>query len=161
MGDVLREASRFDDAAAKYAEAVRVITAASVPEEVKAATQRNAMFEASRLAAERGDVTTAKAKAGEYERQIATRHAPAERRQHRELLGLIALAEKRAAAAVQEFAQANQQDPRILYLTALASREAGDTQKAAAFAAKAAKFNGLAFNYAYVRNKALKWSAGS
>jgi tetratricopeptide (TPR) repeat protein len=161
MGDVLREASRFDDAGAKYAEAVRVIDSASVPEGVKAATRRNATFEASRLAAERGDVTTAKVKAAEYERQISTRHAPAERRQHRELLGLIALAEKRGAAAVQEFAQANQQDPRILYLTAIAYREAGDTRKASAFAEKAAKFNALAFNYGYVRTKALKWNAGS
>jgi hypothetical protein len=52
--------------------------------------------------------------------------------------------------------RANQQDPRILYLTAIAWQSAGDARKAAAFAAKAAKFNGLAFNYAYVRNSAAK-----
>ena len=48
------------------------------------------------------------------------------------------------------------QDPRILYLTAVALREAGDAKKASAVAAKAAKFNGLSFNYAFVRSKAGK-----
>jgi hypothetical protein len=50
--------------------------------------------------------------------------------------------------------RANQQDPRVLYLTAVAWRDAGDSQKSAAFATKAAKFNGIAFNYAYVKAKA-------
>ena len=59
-------------------------------------------------------------------------------------------------AAVQEFAQANQQDPRILYLTAVALKGAGDAQGAAAMAAKAAAFNRLSFNYGYVRAKAMK-----
>ena len=61
-------------------------------------------------------------------------------------------------AAVQEFTQANQQDPRILYMTALAWQGAGDGAKASAFAAKAAKFNGLSFNSAYVKSKAGKIS---
>jgi Flp pilus assembly protein TadD len=101
-------------------------------------------------------VRTAKAKSAEYAKLIAGRNAPFELRQQHELAGLIALAEKRPAEAVQEFARANQQDPRILYLTAVALREAGDLQKANVVAAKAAKFNGLAFNYGYVRTKAAK-----
>ena len=75
-------------------------------------------------------------------------------RQLHELRGSIALADKRGAEAVQELTQANQQDPRVLYLTALAFRESGDARQAAAFAKKAARFNGLAFNYAFVRTKA-------
>lgn len=35
---------------------------------------------------------------------------------------------------------------------------AGDSARANTFAAKAANFNGLSFNYAYVRNKARKLS---
>ena len=81
---------------------------------------------------------------------------PFELRQLHELNGSIALAGKRATAAVQELKQANQQDPRILYLTAVALREAGDAKNAAAIAAKAAKFNGLSFNDAFVRDKASK-----
>ena len=85
---------------------------------------------------------------------IAARKAPFEVRQLHELRGSIALADKRGAEAVKELAQANQQDPRVLYLTALAFRESGDARQAAVFAGKAARFNGLSFNYAYVRTKA-------
>ena len=66
----------------------------------------------------------------------------------------IALADKRGAEAVKELTEANQQDPRILYLMALAYRESGDAGQTAAFARKAARFNGLAFNYGFVRTKA-------
>ena len=85
---------------------------------------------------------------------IAARKAPFEVRQLHELRGSIALAGKRGAEAVEKLTQANQQDPRILDLTALAYREWGNTAQAAVFAKKAARFNGLAFNYAYVRTRA-------
>ena len=154
MGDVLREAGRLDEAAAKYAEAVTVIGKARVPDEVKEATRRNHVFEEARVAIARKDLATAKARAAEYGRQITPRKAPFEIRQQHELAGLIALAEGRPADAVQELMTANQQDPRIIYLTAVALREAGDTKKAASLATKAAKFNGLAFSYGYVRKRA-------
>ena len=120
MGDVLREAGRIEDALAKYAEAVTVINKAKVPEEVKEATRRNHLFEEGRVAAAGKDIATAKTKVAEYTRQVAVKKRPFEVRQQHELAGLIALAEKRSAAAAQEFQLANQQDPRILYLTAVA-----------------------------------------
>jgi tetratricopeptide (TPR) repeat protein len=154
MGDVLREAGRLDEASAKYTEAVKVIDQSTVPQQVKDATRRNNVFETGRVAAARGDLAGARSKADEYAALIAARKAPFEVRQLHELRGSIALAEKRGAEAVKELTQANQQDPKVLYLTALALRESGDARQAAAFAAKAARFNGLAFNYGYVRTKA-------
>jgi hypothetical protein len=133
-----------------------VIEKAQVLEEIKDATRRNFVFEEGRLAVARKDLATAKARLAEYKRQVAVRKAPFEVRQQHELAGLIGIAEKRGADAVQELTRANQQDPGVLYLTALAWREAGDPQKAATFAEKAAKFNGLAFNYAFVRTRATK-----
>jgi tetratricopeptide (TPR) repeat protein len=156
MGDVLREAGRLDEAMAKYANAVTVSDNAQLPQEVKDATRRNQLFEAGRVAAARHDVAAAKAKAAEYARLVAVKKVPFELRQQHELAGLIALEEKRASAAAQEFAQANQQDPRILYLTALAWRDAGNAHRAATLAARAANFNGLSFSYGYVRSKAQK-----
>jgi tetratricopeptide (TPR) repeat protein len=161
MGDVLREAGRLDEAAAKYSESVATIEKAQVPEEVREAARRNFVFEEGRLAVARNDLATAKTKAAEYGRQVAVRQAPFEVRQEHELLGLIALAEKRYAEATQEFARANQQDPSVLYLSAIAWRKAGDAAKGAALAGKAAKFNGLAFNYAYVRQKAARFGSTS
>ena len=156
MGDVLREAGRFDDALAKYGESVALIETAQVPESVKEATRRNYVFEQGRVAVAKGDLTTAKTKAAEYAKQVAVRNVRFEAQQQHELNGLIALAEKRGAAAVQEFKSANQQDPRILYLSAVALRDSGDAQQASALATKAAKFNGLSFNYGFVRSKAAK-----
>jgi tetratricopeptide (TPR) repeat protein len=158
MGDVLREAGRPADALANYQEAVAIIDKSSVPEEVKQATRRTHVFEEGRVAASRNDLATAKAKADEYARQVAPKKRPFEVRQQHELAGMIALAEKNYAAAVSELQAANQQDPRIMYLLALASKGAGDAARATSYAAKAANFNGLSFNYAYVRNKARKIS---
>ena len=156
VGDVLREAGRLDEAAAKYAEAVKTIDQADVPQQVKEATRRNHVFETSRLAVARGDLAAARSQAAEYATQIEARKAPFELRQLHELRGLIALADHRPAEAVRELALANQQDPRILYVSAQALRESGDAKRAAVFAARAAKFNGLSFNYAYVRTKAAR-----
>ena len=158
MGDVLREAGRPAEALAQYEEAVSVIDKASVPEEVKQATRRTHVFEEGRVAVVKNDLATAKAKSAEYARQVAPKKRPFEVRQQHELAGMIALAEKDYSTAVTELHAANQQDPRILYFLALASKGAGDTARAATFAAKAANFNGVNFNYGYVRAKARKIS---
>jgi tetratricopeptide (TPR) repeat protein len=159
IADVLREAGRLDDARATYNEAVAVMEKAQVPPEVKEATRRTHVFEEARLAVASGDLRTARAKAEEYGRLIAPRKAPFEIRLQHELAGRIALAEKRGADAVKEFALANQQDPVILYLTALAWKDAGNAAKAAAMASRAANFNGLAFGAGYVRKKAAAMTA--
>ena len=154
IGDVLREAGRLDEALSHYAEAVAMINKASVPEEIKAATRRNHLFEEARVAVARNDLASARSKTAAYAKEVNLKNRPFEVRQLHELEGMIALADKQFAKAERELKQANQQDPRILYLTALAVKGAGDTARAATLAAKAAKFNGLNFNYAYVRSKA-------
>jgi len=75
-------------------------------------------------------------------------------RQQHELLGRIALEEKSYPAAVAELEQASQQDPRVLYLLALALQGKGDGARARAVLSRAADFNGIANNYPYVRSKA-------
>jgi len=159
MGDVLREAGRLDEALAKYNEAVTTIEKAQVPAEVKEATRRNHVFEETRVAIARNDLALARTKAAAYAKEVSLKNRPFEVRQQHELTGLVALAEKQYAKAEQELKQANQQDPRILYLTAVAARGAGDSARAATLAAKAAKFNALNFNYGYVRTKARKISS--
>lgn len=161
MGDVLREAGRFDDALAKYAEAVKMIDGSRLADPIKAATRRQSVFEQGRVAATKQDLVTAKSKLAEYETLVAPRNAPFELRQQHELAGMIALAEKRYAAASDELKQANQRDPRVLLLQAQAAQGAGDATRASALAQKAAHFNELAFNFAYVKNKAERFRASS
>jgi tetratricopeptide (TPR) repeat protein len=159
IGDILREAGQFDQALAKYGEALEVMSRASVPDEVKAATRRNTLFELGRVAVMKQDVATAKAKAAEYGTQVAAKAVPFEVRQQHELNGLIALAENRPRDAVAELKKANQQDPRVLHLLAKALQASGEASEARAVALKAADYNALAFNYAFVRKAARKMSA--
>ena len=85
---------------------------------------------------------------------VAAGQRPFEVRQSHELAGRIALAEKNYKLAVTELRRANDQDPRVLYLTALALQGAGEAQKAKEVGARAADFNGLSATYGYVRGKA-------
>jgi tetratricopeptide (TPR) repeat protein len=156
MGDILREAGRPAEALEKYREAVTVIDKSQVPEEVKQATRRTHVFEEGRVAVASNDVAAAKKSLAEYTRQVAEKKRPFEVRLQHELAGLVALAERDYATATRELQLANQQDPRVLYAQALAWKGAGEAGKATKFATKAANFNGLNFNYAYVRSKARK-----
>ncbi len=154
MGNILLEAGQPDEALAKYAQQLEAIAAADVPAEVKETVRRNALFNEARVALARKDLATAKAKAASYGQQVAVKKIPFEVRQQHELLGRIALEEKSYPAAVAELEQASQQDPRVLYLLALALQGKGDGARARAVLSRAADFNGIANNYPYVRSKA-------
>jgi tetratricopeptide (TPR) repeat protein len=154
MENILIEAGRTDEALAKHKQQLDTIEKADVPAEVKEGVRRNALFDEARVALLRKDAATARAKAASYAEQVAARKIPFEMRQQHELQGRLALEEKSYDTAVAELEQANQQDPRVLYLLAVALQGKGDAPKARALFEKAANFNGLAVNYAYVRGKA-------
>jgi tetratricopeptide (TPR) repeat protein len=154
MGNILLEAGRVDEAAAKYSEQTATIDKADVPAQVKEGTHRQALFDQARVALARNDLAGAKAKAAAYAAAVEAGKRPFEMRQSHELAGRIALAEKQYPLAVTELRQANDQDPRVLYLTALALQGAGDAAKARELGAKAADFNALSPTYGYVRGKA-------
>ncbi len=154
MGDILLAAGKPDEAAAKYSQGVEMIGGASVPEEVKAATRRQGLFDEARVALARNDVKAAKAKSEAYAKEVAAKKVPFEVRQQHEIAGLIAFHEKDYPRATAELKEANQQDPRVLYHLGLAYQGQGDAAKAKETLAAAANFNALSFNYAYVRKMA-------
>lgn len=154
MGNILLEAGRADAAAAKFHERDATIAKAQVADAVKGAARRQALFDEARVALARGDLASAKSKAAAYAKAVAVKSIPFEVRQSRELAGRIALAKKDYAAAAAALRQANQQDPRVLYLLALALEGEGDQKTAQEVAARAADFNGLSPTYGYVRGKA-------
>ena len=155
MGDILREAGRLDESSAKYAEAVSVIDKAEVPK----AQGRYPSQPCLRAGPAGGGAERLADREGQGERvrdpdlssQGAIRAAADAR-----ALGPGQPGGETPAVAAEELKQSNQQDPRIIYLTSVAVQQAGDTQTAASLAAKAAKFNGLAFSYGYIKNKASK-----
>jgi tetratricopeptide (TPR) repeat protein len=152
--NVLLEAGRADEAAATIEAQLEVSDRASLPADVKEAAHRNALFDETRVALAQLDLTTARARAAAYARQVAAKQVPIELRQQHELAGRIALAESRPRLAVAELAQANQRDPRVLFLSAVALRAAGEPQQARAAARKVAELNILSLHYGYVRGKA-------
>jgi tetratricopeptide (TPR) repeat protein len=153
-GNILLEAGRVDEAAAKFREQLATIDQADVAAPVKEGAHRQGLFDEARVALAKNDLATAKAKAAAYATAVDVKKIPFEVRQSHELAGRIALAEKNYAAAVTELRQANQQDPRVLYLTAVALQGKGDLQGAKDASVQAADFNGLSNTYGYVRGKA-------
>lgn len=156
MANVLLEAGRVDEAAAKFRERDATMDKAEVAAQVKEGAQRQALFDEARVALARNDLATAKAKAAAYSKAVAVRSVPLEVRQSHELAGRIAIAEKDYATAAAALQQANQQDPRVLYLSAVALQGKGDLRSAKEVGARAAEFNGLSNTYGFVRSKARK-----
>ena len=113
----------------------------------------------ARIALAKGDLAKAKSEAAAYEEGAQARSNKFRIRQAHELTGSIALAEKRYDDAIAHLGQANQQDPQVIYWTALAWQGKGDAAKAKELAARAAKANVLPLaTYAFVRAKAWKMS---
>jgi tetratricopeptide (TPR) repeat protein len=154
IGDILLEAGRADEALARYKQQVATMDEANVPAEVKEATRRQHLFDEARVALARKDLAGAKAKSEAYASAVAAKRIPFEVRQQHELAGRVALVEKDYAGAVKELEQANQQDPRVLYLLATGLQGKGEVPKANSVAARAANFNGLSPTYGFVRAKA-------
>jgi len=154
-GNILLEAREADKALVKFRETVDLIGKADVPAEVKEAALRTSLYEEARVALAKHDVPGARMKAAEYDKAvIAAKSTSFDVRRGRELAGRIALEAKDHAAALSALAEASQQDPRVLYLTALALQGKGDLAKAKEVCARAANFNELNPNYTYVRGKA-------
>jgi len=156
MGNILVDAGKLDEALAKFTKSVEVMAGAEVPEAVKQAARRNSLFNLARVDLARKNLAAAQAKSQEYAGKVAAKQVPFEVRQSHELAGLIALAEKDFETALAELKQANQQNPRVLYWLAVAYLGKGDAAGAKKSCQLAAEFNGLNFNYAYVRTKARK-----
>jgi len=155
MGTVLLEADMTEPAMEHYDRSITIINEADVPPEVKTNAARNQHYFQARVSLADGNIGEAKLHTEAYALLVKESEIPFEMRRVHELLGTIAMAEEDWDAAVTHLEQANQQNPRILYLTAVAYYGSGDEAAGRAMMEKAAYFNGLNFNYAYVRGKAM------
>jgi lipopolysaccharide biosynthesis regulator YciM len=94
-----------------------------------------------------------------YTKGAEARHNLFRVRQAHQLTGEIALARKNYDEALTRLGQANQQDPAVLYATALALKGKGEAGKAKEVAARAANANVLPLiSYAFVREEARRMS---
>jgi tetratricopeptide (TPR) repeat protein len=160
MGNILLDAWKTDEAAKKFELANQLVQKSSLSSEVKADIALADHLNKGRVALAKGDVATAKTEAAAYMSGSEERHNAFRVRQAHQLAGMISLKEKDYDGAITHFAEANQQDPEVLYQTALAYKGKGDAAKAKEWAAQAADANILPqITYAFVRAKAKKMSA--
>ena len=155
MGDVLLDAGRADDARKRYDQSLALMTKSGFPAEVKEDATLADHYNKARVALAKKDLATAKSEATAYMQGAEAKQNNFRIRQAHELAGTIALQEKRADDAITELGKANQQDPYVIYMTAMAHMAKGDTAKAKELAQQAASSYVLpTLHYAFIRTKA-------
>jgi tetratricopeptide (TPR) repeat protein len=154
-GNILLEMGRANEAARAYEQALKTTTESSLSQDVKDNAALFHHYNLARVAIVKKDLATAKTETDTFRKGAEAAKNANQLKQAHELAGRIALEEKNYDTAITELAQANQQNPDVLYLLGLSYRGKGDAAKAKDSFTKAAKFNSLpALNYAFVRSKA-------
>jgi tetratricopeptide (TPR) repeat protein len=159
IGDILLDAGRTEAAARRYAEALEIVEKSSLSDDVKQDTRLADHYNRARVALAKNDLATAKSESKTYADGAMARQNSFRVRQSHGLAGTIALKEKQFDQALAHLGQANQQDPQVVYWTALAWQGKGDAAKARVYAGRAANANILPLpTYAFIREKAKKMS---
>jgi tetratricopeptide (TPR) repeat protein len=152
IGNILLNAGRADQAAKRFWQALDLVEKSSLSDEVKQDTRLAYHYNKGRVALAKHDLATARTEAKAYFDGASARQNSFRVKQAHELEGRIALAEKQYDDAITHLGQGNQQDPEVIYLTALAYKGKGDAATAKELAAKAANANVLPLaTYAFVR----------
>jgi tetratricopeptide (TPR) repeat protein len=160
LGNILLDAGRTDAAAKRFWQSLDVVEKSSLSDAVKQDTKLADHYNKGRVALAKGDLVSAKAEARTYADGAEARKNSFRTRQAHELLAGIALREKQYDEALDHLGKANQQNPQVVYLTALAWKGKGDAAKAKEYAGKAANANILPLvAYAFVREEARKMAS--
>jgi tetratricopeptide (TPR) repeat protein len=156
-GNILLEMGKSDDARKAYEQGLKITTDSNLSQQNKDNAALFHHYNLARVAIAKKDLATAKTETETFRKGTEAAQNANQVKQAHELAGRIALEEKNYDAAIAELAQANQQNPDVLYLLGLSYQGKGDTAKAKDSFTKAAKFNSLPqLNYAFVRSKAEK-----
>jgi tetratricopeptide (TPR) repeat protein len=159
LGNILLDARRIDAAEKQFRRSLDLVEKSSLAEDAKQDTRLGDLYNRGRIALARGDIAAARTAAEQYAKGAEQRQNVFRVRQAHELTGLVALADKNYDQAIDHLGQANQQDPYVIYSTALAWKAKGDGAKAKTLAAEAANANVLPLiTYAFVREDARRIS---
>jgi tetratricopeptide (TPR) repeat protein len=160
-GDIELDAGRPDEARAHYTEAYALLRASGLSTDIKDDAKLADDYNLARVALAKHDLPTANALSTDYMTGAQARHNDFRIRQAHTLAAAIALHDKQYDRALAELAQSNQQNPYVLYLTALAYQGSGQSAKASTLFRQAANANTLpTLQYVFIRTKA-KAAVGS
>lgn len=155
MGDIMLAAGNAEKANEYIDDALDHRMRAGFNEANQAQANRTHLYKSMIAAMIADDNETAANRAAEYAVEAEMHGATFEKRRAHELAGYIAMGTGDYEAGLAELAQANQLDPIVLYWTAYAHKELGNTEQAANYADRAANKNTLSGNLPFFRNQAL------
>jgi len=156
LGNVLLESGEPDAALERFQQSKALIDQTDVSSQAKDRAQRDLVYYEGRVAIVKNDIALAWKKSAEFRGIAPRRWVPGLKERFNELGGRIALASDNYKMAMQKLSQAEQTDPRVLYLTVLAERGGGLDGQAKRTCTKLADFNEARFELAFVREKARK-----
>jgi tetratricopeptide (TPR) repeat protein len=155
MANILFEAGKYDEAKAKFTEALSVIEKSNLTNEVKENTRRINIYNKGRIALMTGNVEEATKLSEEFGMSVEKANNTFQSWLANYLNGLIALNQKDYKKAISAFEKSNLQNPQTYYYMAMAYSKDGNSIEAKKYADKCANFNALiSLNQAFVRNKA-------
>jgi hypothetical protein len=154
IGNVLLEDGEPDGALSRFAEAHEIIQAAEVSHELKSRAKRDFIYYETRVVITKPDRSAVWEKVSEYRSTSRQRFIPGVKERFNELGARAAMAVGNHEMALRKLLMADQADPRVLLLTALAQREAGDVGAARLSCTGVVDFNEARFELALVRGKA-------
>jgi tetratricopeptide (TPR) repeat protein len=155
MGNILFEAGRYDEAKEKYEKSLQVSESSNLSQEIKDLTKRLSLYNHARISLMKDNLADAKAKADEFGKKAEAANTTFQIWLSHELNGMIALKEKNYTKAVNEFNQANMQNPYTFYRLALAYQGNNNREEAKNQFEMSSNFNALnSMNQAFIRQKA-------
>jgi tetratricopeptide (TPR) repeat protein len=154
-GDVMLNSNEAAKAAEHYGFALELQQRANINEANKAQARRTYLFKMAIAAMVAEDFETAGEKTTQYTAMVNENGTAFERRRAHELMGYMSMINDDMEAGLEHLAQANQQNPHVLYWSAVAQNSLGNKDKAIELLTRAANRNTLSPNLPFVRAKAL------
>jgi tetratricopeptide (TPR) repeat protein len=157
IGTIYVESGKPEEAKKNFDEALRITNESNLSSDVKQNAARLHLYNLGQVALVKKDLTGAKTKAQEFEKQVISTGNRFFIWLSHELNGRIALEEKKFDVAVAELQKSNLLNPQNLYRIGLANEGKGDQAKAMQTYKRVANFNALnSINYAFCRSASQK-----
>lgn len=156
IGDVMLNSDDAAKAAEHYGLALELRQRSNINAANKAQAKRGYMFKMAIAAMVAEDFETAGERTAEYAAAVKDNGTAFERRRAHELAGYMSMINDDMAGGVEHLMQANQQNPHVLYWSAVANNSLGNKDKAIELVTRAANRNTLSADLPFVRAKALE-----